>query len=211
MNFGALALYTSTGPTAKVRVDAVPYISRSDELLSGTNTRMRKLMNCIEYSLSPGRCLLVEVSQYSGCAELARGTASTVRVVVGEDWREQICGSVAWLWAVAIKFSSGGWPVRRAFVSMRDKASATTSCPEYIWYLWWSEQWNPVDMLGEVSGDLTEYSRHVLKVCDQLVHETIDLPRSDGNVLLLDTQQVALNQTCYISSQLVTSSWKRTR
>ena len=53
MNFSVLALYTSTGPMVNVRVNAGPYISRSDELLSGTNTRMRKLMKCIEYSLSP--------------------------------------------------------------------------------------------------------------------------------------------------------------
>ena len=52
MYFGALA-YTSTGPMSNVRVDAGPYISRSDELLSGMNTRMGKLMKCIEYSSLP--------------------------------------------------------------------------------------------------------------------------------------------------------------
>ena len=32
MYFGVQALYTSTGPTLNVRVNAEPYISRSDKL-----------------------------------------------------------------------------------------------------------------------------------------------------------------------------------
>ncbi len=49
-----------------------------------------------------------------GSVESGRATGSTTRVEDGEDWSARICGSVAC------------WPERRAFVSIRDRASATT-------------------------------------------------------------------------------------
>ena len=45
---------------------------------------------CRQGSGTRGRCVPVEVSQYSGSVELGRGTASTTRVEDGEDWRERI-------------------------------------------------------------------------------------------------------------------------
>ena len=36
------------------------------------------------------------------------------------------CGSVAWVVAIAAKSITGGWPVRRALVSILERALATT-------------------------------------------------------------------------------------
>ena len=55
-----------------------------------------------------GRCVPVDVSQWSGVLELAGGTASTTSVDDGEDWRAQICGSVACVLAIAAKSTVGG-------------------------------------------------------------------------------------------------------
>ena len=53
------------------------------------------------------------------------GTGSTLSDEAGEDCRARICGSVIWALAIAAKSITGGCPVTRALVSIRDKASAT--------------------------------------------------------------------------------------
>ena len=58
--------------------------------------------------------------------EFGSGRTSTTRVELGEDWRQRICGSVAWVTAIAAKSSLRGCPVRRVLVSIRERVSATT-------------------------------------------------------------------------------------
>ena len=65
--------------------------------------------------------------------EFGSGRASTTRVEVSEDWRERICGSVAWVSAIAAKSTLGGCPVRRVLVSIWEKASATTLSIPHTW------------------------------------------------------------------------------
>ena len=53
-------------------------------------------------------------------------TGSTTRVEDGDDCSERVWGSVTCDVAMAAKSTVGGWPERRALVSIRDRASATT-------------------------------------------------------------------------------------
>ena len=58
--------------------------------------------------------------------ELARGIASTTIVVLDEDSRDLSRWSAACAVAISAKSTTGGFPVKRALASIRERASVTT-------------------------------------------------------------------------------------
>ena len=67
----------------------------------------------------------MDTSQMSKSVELGSGIDSTTSGDDGADCRDRICESSACALAIATKSKAGGWLLSRAFVLMRERASAT--------------------------------------------------------------------------------------
>ena len=75
------------------------------------------------------------MSQKRVSLELASGIAFTTNGEDGDDCSARILGAVDWALAIAAKSMTGGGPESRAFVSMRESASATTLSEPLIWQM----------------------------------------------------------------------------
>ena len=85
----------------------------------------------LKESGTSGRDVPVEVSQSIDNPE-ARGIGCIWSEEDGEDWSALVCQSTCWAFAMASKSRTGTFPLKRALVSTRESASATTLSTPWI-------------------------------------------------------------------------------